>query len=113
MDVLELATSAEDQVFDVLNTAEQIVVDALKSVADVLEPLAIEVPVPFADQLPTATQVVDHAFNLAEKVLANQRSFAHKLLALSPYTGATVKPAPKAATKPAKPTVVADDAKSA
>jgi len=111
MNVLEIASSVEDQLFDVLETGESIALDAVKTIAGVVEPVASQIPqAPLGDTLPTPAALVDHAFDLAERVLANQRKFVKQLFDAYDYAPA----AAPAKTKPAtKPTVVASEVKTA
>jgi hypothetical protein len=111
MNVLEIVSSVEDQVFDIIETGESLALDAVKTIAGVVEPVASQVPqAPLGDTLPTPAALVDHAFDLAERVLANQRKFVKQLF--DAYDYAPAASAPKAKTAP-KPTVVSSEAKSA
>jgi len=97
-------TDREDQVLDLLRQAEEAIVSAVASVARAVAPLVPELPA-VPGRLPTATEVVDASFGFAERLLANQKRFATKLVdAAGPVLseGATPPPAPKPAPKPAK-----------
>ena len=74
------ATSVQDQVLSTVKSAEAAVVSAAKSIAETVEPLVNLIPaVPFSDQLPKASELIDNYFTFAEKVLANQRAFYTEL----------------------------------
>ncbi len=54
------------------------------------------VSLPFADKLPTPEEAVDNAYQMAEKLLANQRKFAEDLLeAMTPLMPGRSEAAPK------------------
>jgi hypothetical protein len=75
------ASSTQDQVLQSMGQGQQAVVDAVKSWAKAIEGL-----VPDSSRLqapsgtPSAGELVDQAFDFAEKLLAAQRDFARKLL---------------------------------
>jgi hypothetical protein len=72
--------SAEDQIFATVKTAEDAVLSAAKAIVDSVEPMTGRIPPPpFADKLPTPTELVDTAFGFAEKLLANQKAFYTEL----------------------------------
>jgi hypothetical protein len=80
MDLLGTVSTIEDQIVDTLETAEGYVVETFKTVTGAIEPVMIEVPLPFADQLPEPGAVVDNVANFAVRIVKNQQAFAHKLL---------------------------------
>lgn len=80
----DTATELEDQIFDAAKFAQQAVLDGVRAWADVVKKVVPVDSLPFADQLPSPTDAigtVDKAYALAERVIANQKQFAHDLLA--------------------------------
>ena len=77
MNVQEISENVQETVLGVINTAQDAVVDTVKTWAGKL-PSPSELP--FVDQLPEPGKVVDSAFDYAEKLLASQRRFATKLV---------------------------------
>jgi hypothetical protein len=89
--VLEGIRRTQDAVVKVVRTWAE----AGKNISPALRPIG--------DRLPDATKLVDHGFALADRVLANQRTFALSLLkAVEPVLNGRSKPAPASAT-PARP----------
>ena len=88
MSVLETAANVQDQVLDAINTSQNALLFAVKAVAENTAPLTDKLPAaPFANQLPDGVDVVNTAFGVAEKLLANQKEFTTKLIeAYSPAT---------------------------
>ena len=110
MTPLSTVESIETQVLDALTQAQDLAIQAVSSVTSVVEPVVPDLPVPFADQLPTAAELVDSAYGFAEAILKNQHQFASKLVdAVAPLLGSR---AAKPKT-PAKPKAVASEAKTA
>jgi hypothetical protein len=91
MSVLE---TVQDQLLEAIVTGEEAVLSGVKTLAQSTQPITGKLPeMPFADRLPNPVDIVDNAFGFAEKLLANQRDFAVKLVqAYRPATG-TSKPA--------------------
>ncbi len=74
-------TQAEQQYLDAVREGQQAIVDAVEAWSKGVERLAVSYPpVPGAPELPTAQEVVENAFDFAEKLLAAQREFARNLL---------------------------------
>jgi hypothetical protein len=74
-------TQAEKQYLDAVREGQRAVVDAVEAWSKGVERLAVSYPlVPEAPELPTAQEVVENAFDFAEKLLAAQREFARNLL---------------------------------
>jgi hypothetical protein len=99
MSVLEATTNLQDQVLDAIKTGQDAVLSAVKTVSENTAPLTYKLPAaPFADQLPDGVEAVNAGFGFAEKLLANQKAFAAKLIeAYSPAKSATKSPAISAA----------------
>ena len=108
MPVPELTTTIESQILSGLRQANDAVVQTVRTVAETVSPVVEALPdlpdLPFADQVPTTSEVVDNAFGFAEQVLATQRQFAKQLLAavapiLDKVSVAAPAPAPARSTK--------------
>jgi hypothetical protein len=73
---------AEKAYFDAVREGQRAMVDAVGAWAKSVEQLAAAYPAaPEVPGAPTADDVVDNAFDFAEKLLETQREFAHRLLA--------------------------------
>jgi hypothetical protein len=74
-------TQAEKQFLDAVRQGQQVIVDGVGAWAKSVESLSVAYPpVPEPPERPTPQQVVDNAFDFAEKLLAAQREFARSLL---------------------------------
>ena len=100
----EMITALEDQVLETVRQSQEAVVKAVATWAEAGKSLIPELPpLPFSDQLPNTVDMVENAFNFADRLLATQRQFAAAVLdAAKPVLGATDKAArsnggPKAA----------------
>ena len=99
----DMIASLEDQVLETVKQGQEAVVKAVRTWADASKNLIPDLPaLPFADQLPNSTEIVENAFAFADKLLASQREFAAAVLeAAKPVYGAADKAvkngAPKAA----------------
>jgi len=100
----EMISSLEDQVLETVKQGQEAVVKAVRTWADASKSLIPDLPpLPFADQLPNTTEIVENAFAFADKLLASQREFVAAILdAAKPVYGAADKAvksngAPKAA----------------
>jgi hypothetical protein len=89
----EMITALEDQVFETVRQSQEAVVKAVQSWAEAGKNMMPELPaLPFSDQLPNAVDMVENAFNFADRLLATQRQFAAAVLdAAKPVLGATDK----------------------
>jgi hypothetical protein len=89
----EMITALEDQVLEAVRQSQEAVVKAVQTWAEAGKSLVPELPpLPFADQLPNAADMVENAFNFADRLLATQRQFAAAVLdAARPVLGATDK----------------------
>ncbi len=101
MATLATATAFEDDVLDAMQTVEDALLRSLRAVIDGLEPLLKLLPEPpYGELVPAPAEMVKHVFVFINKVVANQRDFATKLVELLPAKAVgpvpTVKPAPKA-----------------
>lgn len=100
MNLLGTVTTIEDQIVDTLETTEAFVVDAFKTVAATLEPVVIEIPVPYVDQLPQPGAVIDNVADFAIRLVKNQQAFAHKLLDAANAARSTDTAKPKIVREP-------------
>ena len=109
----EMITSLEDQVLETVKQGQEAVVKAVRTWADASKSLIPDLPpLPFADQLPNTTEIVENAFAFADKLLASQREFIAAILdAAKPVYGAADKAVknggPAKATPAAKTTAAA------
>jgi hypothetical protein len=89
----EMITALEDQVLETVRQSQEAVVKAVQTWADAGKSLIPDLPpLPFADQLPNTADMVENAFNFADRLLASQRQFAAAILdAAKPVLGATDK----------------------
>jgi hypothetical protein len=86
-------SSVEDQVLETVKQGQEAIVKAVRTWADASKNLIPDLPaLPFADQLPNTSQLVENAFAFADKLMASQREFATAILeAAKPVLGATDK----------------------
>ncbi len=89
----EMMTALEDQVLETVRQTQEAVVKAVQTWAEAGKSVVPEMPpLPFADQLPNAVDMVENAFNFADRLLATQRQFAAAVLdAARPVLGAADK----------------------
>jgi hypothetical protein len=89
----DMFTSLEDQVLETVKQGQEAVVKAVRTWADASKNLVPDLPpLPFADQLPDVTQIVENGFAFADKLIAAQREFAAAILdAAKPVLGASDK----------------------
>jgi len=89
----EMITGLEDQVLETVKQGQEAVVKAVRTWADASKNLIPDLPpLPFADQLPNTTEIVENAFAFADKLLASQREFVAAVLeAAKPAYGAADK----------------------
>ena len=109
----EMFTSLEDQVLETVKQGQEAIVKAVRTWADASKNLIPDLPpLPFSDQLPNVSEMVENGFAFADKLIASQREFAAAILdAAKPVYaagdkavkngGPTAKPAPSAKTSAA------------
>jgi hypothetical protein len=71
------------EVLKTISKSQEAVVDAIETWATALSSITPELPgvtMPFADKLPTPSDVVANAYDFAAQLLASQRKFAEDLL---------------------------------
>ena len=98
----EMITALEDQVLETVRQGQEAVVKAVQTWAEAGKNLMPELPpLPFADQIPATSELVENAFAFADKLIASQREFATAVLeAAKPALGAA---AEKVGAKNGKP----------
>ena len=89
----DMITGLEDQVLETVKQGQEAVVKAVRTWADTTKNLIPDLPpLPFADQLPNTSEIVENAFAFADKLLASQREFVAAVLdAAKPVYGAADK----------------------
>jgi hypothetical protein len=99
----DMLSSVEDQVLETVKQGQEAIVKAVRTWADASRNLIPDLPpLPFADQLPGTSEMVENAFAFADKLIASQREFAAAVLeAAKPVFGATDKAVKNGAVKPA------------
>jgi hypothetical protein len=100
----DMITSLEDQVLETVKQGQEAIVKAVRTWADASKNLIPDLPpLPFSDQLPATSELVENAFAFVDKMMASQREFAAAILdAAKPVFGAADKAVKNgAATKPA------------
>jgi hypothetical protein len=101
----EVITSVEDQVLDTVKQGQEAIVKAVRTWADASKNLIPDLPpLPFSDQLPATSELVENAFAFVDKLLASQREFANALLdAVKPVYGTVDKAVKNGAPAKATP----------
>jgi len=97
----DMLSSVEDQVLETVKQGQEAIVKAVRTWADASKNLIPDLPaLPFADQLPATSDMVESAFAFADKLIASQREFAAAILdAAKPVLGATDKAVKNGAAK--------------
>jgi hypothetical protein len=90
----EMFSALEDQVLETVRQSQEAVVKAVKTWAEAGKSIVPDLPpLPFADQLPNTVDIVENAFDFADKLLAAQRDFAAAVLeAARPVIGKSEAP---------------------
>jgi hypothetical protein len=98
----DMITSLEDQVLETVKQGQEAIVKAVRTWADASKNLIPDLPpLPFSDQLPATTDIVESAFAFCDKMIASQREFAAAILdAAKPVFGATDRAVKNGAAKP-------------
>ena len=77
----DMITSLEDQVLETVKQGQEAVVKAVHTWADASRNLIPDLPpLPFADQLPATSEIVENVFSFADRLLDSQREFAAAIL---------------------------------
>jgi hypothetical protein len=97
----DMFTSLEDQVLETVKQGQEALVKAVRTWADASKNLIPDLPaLPFSDQVPATSELVENAFAFCDKMLASQREFAAAILdAAKPVFGATDKAIKNGAVK--------------
>ena len=75
-------SAAQEQTLKSIRETQQAVVEAVRTWADAVEKTVPAVPaMPFAEELPSPTEIVHTSFEFAEQLLKAQREFAENVLA--------------------------------
>jgi len=88
--ILDTVTQAEDKVLETIGSVQEPVVEYVKKAVDYVNGVLPEdrPTLPFADQLPSAAEIVDTQFAFATKLLKAQHDFAKAIVeATAPLTG--------------------------
>ena len=99
----DASKTAQDQILSAVKQSQKAVVDAVAAWARAVEKAVPNVPnlpaIPGSEELPGAEQLVDNAFDFAQRLLDSQRAFTRDVLkAFEPITS---KNEPKPKTKSA------------
>jgi hypothetical protein len=89
----DMITGLEDQILESVKQGQEAIVKAVRTWADTSKNLIPDLPpLPFADQLPNVSDLVENGFAFADKLIAAQREFAAAILdAAKPVYAATDK----------------------
>jgi hypothetical protein len=80
--VNDFAQQAQEQTLSAIRQSQQAVVEAVQAWAHAVERTIPDTPsAPFADELPTAKELIQTSFDFAEQLLKAQREFAENLIA--------------------------------
>ena len=80
--VNEFAQQAQEQTLNAIRQSQHAVVEAVQAWAQAVEKAVPETPaVPFAEELPSAKELIQTSFDFAEQLLKVQREFAESLVA--------------------------------
>jgi hypothetical protein len=97
--LLTTATAVEDNVLDTMHATEDAVLRTARLLAEEFEPLTERVPeFPAGGFVPAPAEVVDHSLAFVDRLWANLREFADRLVDVMPLRH------PAATPKSAKPT---------
>jgi hypothetical protein len=78
----EYAQQAQEQTLNAIRQSQQAVVEVVHAWAQAAEKAVPETPsIPYADELPSAKEVIQSSFDFAEQLLKAQREFAENLVA--------------------------------
>jgi hypothetical protein len=88
----EIGQKVQDHTLDAVRKTQDAVVEAVTAWAETADKLTAQLPdfakgyefpefADFTKQFPTAAEVIDANFDFAQRVLTNQRDFAHRIVA--------------------------------
>jgi cell division septum initiation protein DivIVA len=96
----EMITALEDQVLETVKQTQDAVLKAVQTWAEAGKNIVPELPpLPFSDQLPAAHEIVENAFQFADRLLKAQREFANAVLEAAKPVLATKNGSPAPASK--------------
>lgn len=73
----------QEQIFSTIRRGQEVTLDALKTWVESVQSVTARIPsvnMPFADQLPKASDLLASTYNFAEQMLSNQKKFADEVL---------------------------------
>jgi hypothetical protein len=96
----DYAQTAQEQTLKTVRQGQQAIVEAVKAWSNAVEKTIPDIPVlPYAEELPSAREIVQTNFQFAEQLLTAQREFAESIIdAAAPVLGKPSAPAKKAAS---------------
>jgi hypothetical protein len=88
----EIGQKVQDQTLEAVSKAQDTVVQAVTAWTETANKVTEQLPdfskvqefpgfAEFTKQFPTAAEVIDANFDFAQQILANQRDFAHRIIA--------------------------------
>ncbi len=108
----DMFTGLEDQVLETVKQGQEAVVKAVRTWADASKNLIPDLPpLPFADQLPTTTEIVENAFAFADKL--SPRSVSSSPPSSTPPSRSTARLTRPSRTVPSKATAPASKTSAA
>ncbi len=94
MSYLDTTTKLQDRILDLVAGSQDKVLGVVQTVVDKSEPVTSKLPrLPLSEKMPPAGLVIDNTADFADRLLAGQKSFAHKLVAV--YAKAPTAAAPR------------------
>jgi hypothetical protein len=100
MSYLDTSAKLQDRILDVVTSSQDRLLNVVKTVVEKAEPVTSKLPRrSLPKQVPSASQVIDNTFGFGTRLLASQKTFAHKLVkelakSSSSTAGGTKKAAP-------------------
>lgn len=80
--ITEYTQAAQEQTLNAVRQGQEAIVEAVRTWAKAVESTIPEAPaVPYAEEIPSAKEIVETSFGFAEQLLKAQREFAEKVLA--------------------------------
>ncbi len=79
-DVLDRVTDVQTRLLDNLESVQERVISTQEKVADAVTPRLPDMKVPFADRMPSASEVVSNYFDFVAKANKMNRTFAQKVV---------------------------------
>jgi hypothetical protein len=80
---LDTTTKLQDRILDLVAGSQDRVLGVVQTVVDKAEPVTSKLPrLPVPERIPAAGVLIDNSVDFAERYLASQKTFAHKLVDL-------------------------------